>query len=95
MSLDITFPGDNKDVDYLFKALDKYGYWRKFEKYIKNYVSVVRDKFIPKFEEYKKRLTSRELQQQRLLMEWYKNLKNCSDYECYYMYFGHFPQKIR
>ncbi|TMW54410.1 hypothetical protein DOY81_000513 [Sarcophaga bullata] len=95
MSLEITFPKVNKDVEYIFKSMDKYGYWDVFTKYTKSYVSVVKEKFIPKFEEYKKQLKPEELKQQQALMEWFKNLKNCSHYECYYKYFNEFPQKIK
>ncbi|TMW54409.1 hypothetical protein DOY81_000512 [Sarcophaga bullata] len=82
---------NNKDVEYILKAMFKAGFQKMYKNYTKSYVSVVKEKFIPKFEKYKKQLTSQELKQQQALMVWFKNLKNCSNYDCYSKYFEEFP----
>ena len=95
IALDITSLKVKKEMQYIFTSMEKYGYWAVFEKYMKDYESMVKNKFIPKFEEYKKQLTPKELEQQQTLMEWFKNLKNCSRYECYYVYFMQFPKEVK
>ncbi|TMW54415.1 hypothetical protein DOY81_000518 [Sarcophaga bullata] len=84
-----------EDVNYIVKSMLQNGFGEMYSNYMKSYKSVVKDKFIPKFEEYKKQLTPKELRQQQTLMEWYQNLKACSHYYCYTKYFNIFPQKIK
>lgn len=94
VTLDITFPDRNKDAERIMTSVSNSGYWDVFSSYTKNYEAMVKNKFVPKFEEYQRHLTTQELKQHYGLLEWFKNIKNCSNYNCYYRYFPQFPQKI-
>ena len=86
---------DVDDVEYITASMLKNGFGDMYRNYMKNYKSVVKEIFIPKFEEYKTQLTGKELRRQQNLLEWFKNLKACSNYYCYSKYFNEFPQKLK
>ena len=84
---------DIKDDEYIVMSMLKNGFGDMYTNYMKNYKFMVKEIFIPKFEEYKKQLKGKELRQQQTLMEWFKKLKACTHYYCYSKYFNEFPLK--
>ncbi|XP_065358037.1 uncharacterized protein LOC135952158 [Calliphora vicina] len=75
-------PSHNKEIDYIWQLLEKYGYNELHEDYERKYMKFVEQKFRPKFEELKKQLDQQELKQYKDLIKGYNKLKRCQTYKC-------------
>ncbi|XP_065357510.1 uncharacterized protein LOC135951735 [Calliphora vicina] len=75
-------PSSNKDIEYIWKLLEKHGYYEMDKDYESKYMKFVKHKFLPKFEEFKKQLNQQELKQHQDLINSYNELKRCQNYKC-------------
>ncbi|XP_065358375.1 uncharacterized protein LOC135952392 [Calliphora vicina] len=72
----------NKDIEYIWKLLEKQGYYEMDKNYESKYMKFVKNKILTKFEEFKEQLNQQELKQHKDLIKGYNKLKRCQTYKC-------------
>lgn len=77
-----------QDSQYILKVLKSKGYDTICDEYEQKFQEFIKEKFLAKFAEFQKQLSPQDLKQHQNLLEWFKELKQCQDYRCYYRYFN-------
>ncbi|XP_065358400.1 uncharacterized protein LOC135952407 [Calliphora vicina] len=80
-------PSSNRDKQYIWELLIILGYEEISDDYESKLEDFVKEKFLPKFEKLKLKLSQDELRQQKDFINWSNKLKQCQDYICLSKYF--------
>ncbi|XP_037826688.1 uncharacterized protein LOC119614642 [Lucilia sericata] len=84
---------NNNDLQYIWELLQEQGYDIINMNYESKYEKFIKLKFIPKFKEVKDQLSPQELKQHDELLNWFKELKMCTDFDCMSEHFNTFILK--
>lgn len=76
------------DYQYILQLLRTKGYDNISDDYEQKFQKFVKEKFLNKFEEFQKHFTQKDLNQHKNLLQWFKELKKCQNYPCYFKYFN-------
>ncbi|KAM7351609.1 uncharacterized protein ACRADG_004387 [Cochliomyia hominivorax] len=82
ITLNYKRPGNDAGALYVNNILRNYGYYEINSKYEQDYVKYIKERVIPEFEDFAKKLSQKGEFSQKLL-RWLELIKRCSDYWCY------------
>ncbi|KAM7353180.1 uncharacterized protein ACRADG_005381 [Cochliomyia hominivorax] len=71
------------DSEYILKLLNDKGYKTLINDYEQKRAEFIKQKFLPKFEEFKTQLSPEDIKNRPLLLKYYEVLKLCGNFNCY------------